>query len=150
MTTVCKSCFLSRSHHRCWQTVSRMLSHQTQVAMKVRSGLLMLNSDALYPHFLVVRLPACLLLWKCLYSSTGGGRTKSRKKVRSKNKGAAEGGEETDEGDMESWEVDYMSDASSVSEKGYKVIVKLRFCGWICIVRFKFMYRAYPVPRLLV
>ncbi|XP_064382370.1 general transcription factor IIF subunit 1-like [Halichondria panicea] len=50
----------------------------------------------------------------------GGGRTKSRKKVLSKNKGAFEGGEETDEGDMESWEVDYMSDASSVSEKDYK------------------------------
>ncbi len=42
----------------------------------------------------------------------------------SKNKGAFEGGEETDEGDMESWEVDYMSDASSVSEKDYKVIGK--------------------------
>lgn len=41
----------------------------------------------------------------------------------SKKKGVTEGGEETDEGDMESWEVDYMSDASSVSDNDYKVSV---------------------------
>ena len=37
----------------------------------------------------------------------------------------SEGGEETDEGDMESWEVDYMSEYSSASEKEYKVGVVL-------------------------
>ncbi len=49
-------------------------------------------------------------------------KRKQKKKV-PKKKGAhvTEGGEETDEGDLESWEVDYMSDASSISEKDYKV-----------------------------
>ena len=52
-------------------------------------------------------------------------RKKLRKKSVSKKRGVSEGGEETDEGDMESWEVDYMSESSSASEKEYKVGVVL-------------------------
>ena len=50
---------------------------------------------------------------------------KKRKKKKQRLKGGEdEAGEETDEGDMESREVDYMSDLSSSSEMEYQVSVK--------------------------
>ena len=56
----------------------------------------------------------------CLYI------TASRKKVGGRSKKKSQGsddeaGEETDEGDMESREVDYMSDSSSDSEQEFQV-----------------------------
>lgn len=58
----------------------------------------------------------------------GRAKNKSKKKI-PKKKGVhvTEGGEETDEGDLESWEVDYMSDASSMSDKDYKVRILWSF-----------------------
>ena len=56
-------------------------------------------------------------------------RKKAGKKKQKKHSVGDEAGEETDEGDMESQEVDYMTDSSSASEKEYKVGMASLSCG---------------------
>ena len=55
-------------------------------------------------------------------SAEGGHKKKTAGRSKKKSQGSEdEAGEETDEGDMESREVDYMSDSSSNSEHEFQV-----------------------------
>ena len=63
-------------------------------------------------------------------SGHGPGNKKKTTKKKKDARGEDEAGEETDEGDMESREVDYMSDSSTNSELEFLVCVSC--FEWVC------------------
>ena len=73
-----------------------------------------------------------------------------KNKKMKKNTGAEEeAGEETDEGDMESREVDYMTDSSSNSELEFLVISSLSrfFCNFISLYVVPINCLHIPLPN---